>query len=478
MALHNLGMQKPYWEDALSELVKGTGEAATKLIGQHVQKGQEKKAEAKEKEKKEAQRQQQAQAMSAFGMPYEQAYAYLGAPPEWQKDFIERGGLGQLRFGANAGQRPGMETGGGMGSQMPISNLQGLAQPQKEQLPYGAMTMGGMAQGQSMTDPGAFLTQRVMQGAAGGSNPMQGPSQAQQGMQPQMRPKDQQKPLSPERQMKQEVSELVRSYDIDHGIDMSPDNVSDMMRMGMTKADASASLKEAHEWSESLSEKVSAAKGLKPIMNRMIGLVQNDELSGGKLLRGPGAHTILESLEHGHGKLGASGLSAAIGGILGGLVGTFIVPGLGTAAGASAGTALGGAAGGIASTGAEAFLKSTATKETQEFEKLSAEFIKGAKGIFGGRVTNQDLDAFLKMVPTLKNTNEGKMVILRNLQRVNDASILEGQIRDQIKKMNGGALPYNIREMVEDISSTILDREAEKFKKDTEILMKIFSNKS
>jgi hypothetical protein len=455
-----LPRQEPYWAEALSGLIKTTGKAAGDIGGAYFEAKGKKALEKKEQEKKEMERVRGAQAMSGTGaMSYDQAYALMGTTPDIQKavvqDLVDRGAFARMSGRGGGGQMPGMEAGGGLGSQTPISNLQGLASPMQQQIPYGAMTMSGMAQGQRMEDPGAFLAQRVMQGAAGGQQPVQA--------QPQI------KPLSPERQQKQEVSTLVRNYDIDHGIDASPTNVSGMMGMGMSKKESEAALKKTYEYDDELLHKVAAAKGLNPVMSRMMELVEQDERSGGQKLRGPKTQTLLHSLEGYHGKGALGGLGGAIGGIAGFL--------LGGPPGAALGSGIGAGLGALGATATEGAIKSAATKETQEFEKLSAEFIKGAKGIFGSRITDQDLAAFMKMVPTLSNTNEGKIAILRNLQLLNKATLIEGQIRDEIKKQNGGSLPYNLKEMVDDISKPIMDRIAEQWKKDTEAIFEKLASK-
>ncbi len=70
-------------------------------------------------------------------------------------------------------------------------------------------------------------------------------------------------------------------------------------------------------------------------------------------------------------------------------------------------------------------IPSGANKETQLFVKTVNEFLKGAKEIFGARVTNFELDRFMQGLPTLANTEEGRRVILRQMDIVNQMHQLE-----------------------------------------------------
>lgn len=57
-----------------------------------------------------------------------------------------------------------------------------------------------------------------------------------------------------------------------------------------------------------------------------------------------------------------------------------------------------------------------ATPEAEAYNKLVANQIRNAKEIFGSRITNFDLSSFLKGLPTLSNTKEGRELILEMLQ--------------------------------------------------------------
>jgi hypothetical protein len=58
--------------------------------------------------------------------------------------------------------------------------------------------------------------------------------------------------------------------------------------------------------------------------------------------------------------------------------------------------------------------------EAQEAVKLIQDQLSGAKDTFGARVTNFDVSNFLKRLPSLMNTPEGRERVLRDLMAIND----------------------------------------------------------
>lgn len=105
------------------------------------------------------------------------------------------------------------------------------------------------------------------------------------------------------------------------------------------------------------------------------------------------------------------------------------------------------------------------SKDTHEFRKLSSDFIKGAKDIFGGRVTNLDLESFLKTIPNVSQSDDGKVAVIRNMRLFNSAALIRKKAMDEIINENGGERPKNLEQLVEERSSDQLDALADKFKK-------------
>lgn len=106
--------------------------------------------------------------------------------------------------------------------------------------------------------------------------------------------------------------------------------------------------------------------------------------------------------------------------------------------------------------------------ESQEFEKLSNDFIKNAKDYFGTRLTDADLKAFLKTIPTLSLTDEGKLRVMRNLREFADAAILKKQASDKVLKENAGRRPRDYEQQVESLVEPDLQKLAQKFKENSQ----------
>lgn len=102
--------------------------------------------------------------------------------------------------------------------------------------------------------------------------------------------------------------------------------------------------------------------------------------------------------------------------------------------------------------------------DSQEFKKLSTDFLKEAKDIFGSRLTDADVKYFLQTVPTLSQTDHGKLRVISNLKNFNDAALKKKDIMDQIIEENGGIRPRNLESLTEERMQPILDKMADEFK--------------
>lgn len=77
--------------------------------------------------------------------------------------------------------------------------------------------------------------------------------------------------------------------------------------------------------------------------------------------------------------------------------------------------------------------------EAQEAVKLITDNIKGAKDSFGARVTNFDAATYLKTLPSLLNTAEGRRRVLRDLKLINQLNQQHTQGVLDIMEKAGGA---------------------------------------
>lgn len=110
-------------------------------------------------------------------------------------------------------------------------------------------------------------------------------------------------------------------------------------------------------------------------------------------------------------------------------------------------------------------LSSLMSPESQEFEKLSTDFLKNVKDVFGARISNLEVEQFLKTVPTLIQSDEGKRSVIRNLKLFNEAAQVK---RDAVKSLidkYGSKLPFDFRFQAEELAEEKLDEIANRFGK-------------
>ncbi len=78
------------------------------------------------------------------------------------------------------------------------------------------------------------------------------------------------------------------------------------------------------------------------------------------------------------------------------------------------------------------------SKESQKYQKLLNEFVQNARDSFGARVTNFELDVFLKRLPTLWNSKEGRQAVLKQMKIVNQINNLYETGKLEAFKKSGG----------------------------------------
>lgn len=108
-------------------------------------------------------------------------------------------------------------------------------------------------------------------------------------------------------------------------------------------------------------------------------------------------------------------------------------------------------------------LKDLRGADTEEFEKITAGFIKNAKQWFGSRVTNYDLESFMKTLPQLSTSHEGKMRILGSMKAAAEAQQLKYKALRQLMKENGGRIPPYAQLQVEEMIAPQLEALSNQF---------------
>ncbi len=183
--------------------------------------------------------------------------------------------------------------------------------------------------------------------------------------------------------------------------------------------DQSAINKEVHPFITSLQEKAKAAKENDLRLNRMEKLIENGKLNN------PTFASVLQTLKNGTG-----------GSLLFGNIGVD--------------------------------LENLLTADSQEFNKLSQDFVKNAKEIFGSRITDTDLKSFMRTVPTLSQSDEGKRAVIKNLKLMNQADEIRNKAARELIKEYGNNLPLDFQSEVEDRAKPELDKIAAKFNENVE----------
>ncbi len=108
----------------------------------------------------------------------------------------------------------------------------------------------------------------------------------------------------------------------------------------------------------------------------------------------------------------------------------------------------------------DAFLSGDAV----EYRKLAQSFLKGIKDVFRGTITNQDVKEYLKLVPTLALTDEGKLAVINNLAELAEGAEIEQNLMDEIIAENGGERPRDLTAQIRKRSAPLLKKIAEDFK--------------
>ncbi len=214
--------------------------------------------------------------------------------------------------------------------------------------------------------------------------------------------------------------------------------------------------KETKVYIDSLKDREKAAKETDLRLKRMEKLIDKGNLPNATLWS---ALTKIEDL----GPIATGGIGALLGSV-GGVLGS-VVPGVGTAFGAGIGAGVGGAIGSLGGTLAGAIKSNikTGTPDIEEFEKLSNEFVKGAKQYFGSRITEKEVQMYMQTVPTLLQTDAGKRKIIENIRALNELVEIEAKAARSIIRANGGIRPRDLEQQVQDKISNKIDEVAKRF---------------
>jgi hypothetical protein len=88
---------------------------------------------------------------------------------------------------------------------------------------------------------------------------------------------------------------------------------------------------------------------------------------------------------------------------------------------------------------------------TEEFRKLESDFIRDVSKVFpGGKITNFEISSYMKTIPSLMNSPEGRKEIYRNRKLFNEAKTVRYNEYKKIIKENNGKKPANLGMLIEE----------------------------
>lgn len=105
---------------------------------------------------------------------------------------------------------------------------------------------------------------------------------------------------------------------------------------------------------------------------------------------------------------------------------------------------------------------------SEEFQKIANNFLRNAKQYFGARVTNFEIDQFLKTIPSLSQSPEGRKRVIANLKNLSRSALEYNNALKDVVAQNGGLPPFDLQEKVEDKVEKRMDALYKQFKKDLE----------
>jgi len=111
-------------------------------------------------------------------------------------------------------------------------------------------------------------------------------------------------------------------------------------------------------------------------------------------------------------------------------------------------------------------IPSLMSAESQEFQKIQQSFLKSAKQYFGSRISNYEVEQFLKTLPSMSQSPEGRRRVIANLKQLARGADERYKAYEEVLRENKGIPPLDIEEQVERNSEKRLDRIADQFKRD------------
>jgi len=103
---------------------------------------------------------------------------------------------------------------------------------------------------------------------------------------------------------------------------------------------------------------------------------------------------------------------------------------------------------------------------TEEFLKIQANFLRNAKAYFGSRISNYEAEQFLKTIPSLSQSPEGRKRVIANLKYISRAALEHYNALKEVIAENKGLPPMDLEEQIYDKTEKKMDALAKKFRED------------
>lgn len=101
---------------------------------------------------------------------------------------------------------------------------------------------------------------------------------------------------------------------------------------------------------------------------------------------------------------------------------------------------------------------------TQEYNKIVNNFTREAKSVYGARISNLELEQFMKTLPSLSLSPAGRKRVIANLRYIKDADLAYSEALKETIRENNGIPPLDLTEKIDDKIEKKLDSLAKRFK--------------
>jgi hypothetical protein len=115
--------------------------------------------------------------------------------------------------------------------------------------------------------------------------------------------------------------------------------------------------------------------------------------------------------------------------------------------------------------------------DTEEYAKLETDYVRNVNDIFRGQIRVFEVQTYLKTIPSLLNSDEGKKAIIRNRRLLNEGAEIKYKAYKDILKENDGIPPPNLSMEIEDRTRGALSDLADRFREGMEDANDKFSSK-